>query len=179
MQSFLDQLSPYQFTPEQMAILEVQDDMRRVTNDLALVYAQSYHGYSLLAEHLERSKAALIEQIGQTSSLSEAQAIYDKISGLLISNALPDRLVTPPAVGSTRNLLTRNSVEGENITLLGAFCLIALYQHWEDSWRPRIAKAMACDKNELKSDFWGDVRLLRICVIHKRGRQDFDGNLTI
>jgi hypothetical protein len=65
--------------------------------------------------------------------------------------------------------------EGRNTVLIGNYMLIALYQFWEDSRGGRIAEAIhAASKNEISSDYWGDMRLIRICLIHKRGIADDD-----
>jgi hypothetical protein len=170
--SFIDELSPLKFTPQQRAVLEIQDYMRGVINDIALVYAQSCHGYALLAEHLEQERAAFLKQLSETVSTEEAHRLYDYVSQLLVHNSVPAEIQAPEAVGTLKDLHSRAQPKGENVAALGAFCLIALYQYWEDNWRPRLAEALAKPKNEIASDLWGDIRLIRICLIHKRGVAD-------
>jgi hypothetical protein len=169
MDSFFENFEPLKFTPQQEAVLEIQDHMRQVMNDLALVYAQSCHGYALLSEHLEQERASLLEQLTEMVGTEEAHRIYQKVSQLLVENRVPAEIQAPSAVGTLKHLHSRAGAKGENAAALGAFCLIALYQYWEDSWRPHLADALAKPKNEIASDLWGDIRLIRICLIHKRG----------
>lgn len=152
--------------------MEIQAHMRGVMNDLALVYAQSCHGYALLGEHLEEERASFLAQLSEMVSADEAQKLYEHVSQLLTPNRVPPEILAPEAVGTLRHLHSRTKPEGENVAALGAFCLIALYQYWEDSWRPHLAGALGRKKNEIGSDLWGDIRLIRICLIHKRGVAD-------
>lgn len=172
MDSFLENFEPLKYTPQEETVLEIQDHMRQVMNDLALVYAQSCHGHALLSERLEQERASLLEQLTETVGNEEAHRIYGQVSQLLFENRVPAEVEAPPAVGTLEHVRSRTEAKGENTTALGAFCLIALYQYWEDSWRPHLAKVLGKSKNEIVSDLWGDVRLIRICLIHKRGVAD-------
>jgi hypothetical protein len=155
-------------------VLEIQDHMRRVMNDLAVVYAQSCHGFSLLATHLEQERASLLAQLSDMMPPAEAERTFAIVSQVLTANRAPAEILVPPAVETLQNLHARNRATGENVAALGAFCLIALYQYWEDSWRPHLASALGRQLKEIGSDLWGDVRLIRICLIHKRGVADGD-----
>lgn len=174
MSSFVDKFEPLQFTPQQEAVLEIQDQMRWVMNDLAVVYAQSCHGFALLAAHLEAERESLLAQLSEMMPRAEAEGVFGHVSQLLTENRPPEHLAAAPAVGTLRDLHARNLPEGANVAALGAFCLIALFQYWEDSWRPHLAKALGRPVKEIGSDLWGDVRLIRICLIHKRGVADAD-----
>jgi hypothetical protein len=174
MSSFFDEFEPLKFTPQQEAVMEIQDEMRRVMNDLALVYAQSCHGFALLAAHLEAERESLLAQLSEMMPRAEAEGVFAHVSQLLTENRPPERVAAAPAVGTLQDLHARNLPEGANIAALGAFCLIALYQYWEDSWRPHLAKALGRLLKDIGSDLWGDVRLIRICLIHKRGVADAD-----
>jgi hypothetical protein len=172
MDSFLKSFEPLKFTPQQEAVLEIQDHMRQVMNDIALVFAQSCHGYALLSEHLQQERDSLLEQLSEMVGSEQAHKTYSVVSRLLVENRLPNDMQAPPAVETLERLHSRVGAKGENVAALGAFCLVALYQYWEDSWRPRLADALAKPKNEIASDLWGDIRLIRICLIHKRGLAD-------
>jgi len=52
---------------------------------------------------------------------------------------------------------------------MGQVCLIAIFQYWEDYYRGEIAKAIEIEKNDLKSDIFDDLRLIRNSIVHHRG----------
>ena len=48
--------------------------------------------------------------------------------------------------------------------------LISIYQYWEDYFRSKIANYLYLkDKSDLKSPIMGDVRRLRVSIIHHKG----------
>jgi hypothetical protein len=47
-------------------------------------------------------------------------------------------------------------------------CLISIYQYWEDYYRNKIAELLEKKKNDLKEPIMGDLRLLRISIIHHK-----------
>jgi len=62
----------------------------------------------------------------------------------------------------------RNSVGGINSKTLGNLCIVQLYQYWEDYYRSKISKLLFCEKNDLKSDLFNDLKLFRRSIIHHR-----------
>lgn len=67
------------------------------------------------------------------------------------------------------NIKQRNFKDGSNSVFMGQVCLIAIFQYWEDYYRGEIAKAIGIEKNDLKSDIFGDLRLIRNSIVHHRG----------
>lgn len=63
----------------------------------------------------------------------------------------------------------RNSKNGINYKFIGNMCLISIYQYWEDYYRDKIAVSKGMKKNDLKSDIMGDLRWLRVSIIHHKG----------
>jgi hypothetical protein len=70
---------------------------------------------------------------------------------------------------SQGELKRRNSKDGGNPLFMGSMCLVAIYQFWEDKFRGEIAKELGTSKELLLSDVMGDVRLIRIAIIHHGG----------
>lgn len=66
-------------------------------------------------------------------------------------------------------LKARNSTEGDNFVFIGNMALISIYHYWEDCYREKIAQELGITKDKLKSDIIGDIRLLRISIVHHRG----------
>lgn len=66
-------------------------------------------------------------------------------------------------------LKRRTSASGENYVILGQSCIIQIYQYWEDEYRGKVAKALGYEKNDLKSNVFGDIRIFRNSIIHHKG----------
>ena len=64
----------------------------------------------------------------------------------------------------------RNAPDGENARLMANVCLVAIYQWWEERFRPNIAEFMSRDSKEIASPVMGDLRLIRISIIHGKGK---------
>jgi hypothetical protein len=72
-------------------------------------------------------------------------------------------------------LKKRNEVGGKNSIFIGCQSIVTLYQFWEDKYRGEIAKLLGYEnKRELGSDLFGDIRYIRIAIIHKKGIADSD-----
>ncbi len=65
-------------------------------------------------------------------------------------------------------VISRNTKAGNNFRFIGNMCLISIYQYWEDYYRNKIAELLGKEKNELKEPIMGDIRLLRISIIHHK-----------
>ncbi|MBT3373971.1 MAG: hypothetical protein HN742_24420 [Lentisphaerae bacterium] len=77
----------------------------------------------------------------------------------------------------------RNAPDGANFTTLGQLCLVSFYDFWNDYLRREYVVAKGkLEANETKKvvikaalrqhashDLWGDIRHLRISVVHNRG----------
>ncbi len=67
------------------------------------------------------------------------------------------------------NLKARNSKGGKNHLLLGQRFIVDLYTFWEDSYRTQIAEALNRDRDTIRSNIFGDLRLMRNSIIQHRG----------
>jgi hypothetical protein len=65
-------------------------------------------------------------------------------------------------------VILANREDGANWTFIGSMAIVAAYQLWEDHYRQRIARHVGCEK--LNIPIFGDLRRLRRCIIHNRGR---------
>ncbi|WP_439487718.1 hypothetical protein [Algoriphagus sp.] len=60
----------------------------------------------------------------------------------------------------------RAKKNGQYYNHLAGVFLSALFQLWEDNYREKIASEIGIEKNSLKSDLFGEVRLLRQAFTH-------------
>lgn len=64
-------------------------------------------------------------------------------------------------------LKKRNDKDSDNYIVIANISVVLIYQYWEDSYREQIAKQLGLpNKNDLKLDIMGDLRLLRNSIIH-------------
>jgi hypothetical protein len=66
-------------------------------------------------------------------------------------------------------MLKQLSPTGDAHARLGRQWLVSLYQEWEDDIRPRLGKAFHVSKERVIAPVFGDLRLMRHDIIHKRG----------
>jgi hypothetical protein len=64
-------------------------------------------------------------------------------------------------------VILANREDGANWSFMGAMCIVAAYQLWEDHYRARIAAHVG---HELSIPIFGDLRRFRRCIVHNRGR---------
>lgn len=62
----------------------------------------------------------------------------------------------------------RNRDNGKNAKTISRVVILTIYQFWEDHYREEFAKALEKSKNEIASDFFGDIRHIRNDMIHHR-----------
>lgn len=66
-------------------------------------------------------------------------------------------------------LKARNARGGRNHVLLGQRFIVDIYTYWEDGYRSRIAEALGVSRSTILADIFGDIRQIRISIIHHRG----------
>lgn len=176
MSNFASQFTNYEFTPEQERLLEIQAHMRRTINDSALLFAQTWHGFSLLRRHLDSERQSLIAQLSAMSSAEEAERHYKVVSQLLVPYhaATEDSLAS--AHGTLQSFHADTSPDSPHLRTLTSSLLIALHAYWEHTWRPDISVAIGRPNKEdwVLSDFWGEVCKIRDCILHNKARANAD-----
>lgn len=63
------------------------------------------------------------------------------------------------------HIMKRSTQRGSNRTFIGNYCIVTIYQFWEENIRPRIADVFGIEKNEIKHPVLGDVRNIRNAII--------------
>ncbi len=69
---------------------------------------------------------------------------------------------------SAADHVATNAPGGSNEQWLAWAIAIFLFTYWEDTVRPRLAKAQGVRLNEIHSDIMGDMRILRHAVLHAK-----------
>lgn len=63
----------------------------------------------------------------------------------------------------------KNVPGGFNHRMVGNMCLVLIYQYWDDHYRKKIAKFAELEKDDIKLDIMGDLRILRHSIVHNKG----------
>jgi hypothetical protein len=66
-------------------------------------------------------------------------------------------------------LKRRNTEGGANFQFIGNMCLVALYQYWDEYYRPAFAKDLGVSKDKIRVSIFADLNQYRRAIIHHRG----------
>lgn len=176
MSDFTSQFTTYEFTPEQERLLEIQDHMRRTINDIALLFAQTWHGFSLLRRHLDSERQSLIAQLSEMFSAEEAERHYNVVSQLLVPYHAAEDHSLAAAHGTLQSFHADTLPDSSHLLTLTSSLLIALNAYWEHTWRPDISATIGRPNKQdwILVDFWGEVCKIRDCILHNKARANAD-----
>lgn len=65
--------------------------------------------------------------------------------------------------------LAANSVGGGNEQQHARSAVIFIFAYWDEEIRPRMARARGVEPRDVRSDIFGDLRILRNAILHNRG----------
>jgi len=140
-------------------------EYRAVIDGIYGVYLDATHGFSLALSRIgevQRENLKLMPDMTQ-EKLDQASYVYG---------------MGDPNLPGARELHTctqaeikrRNAKGGPNYAIIANLCVVLLYQYWEDQFRGEIAQVLfGINKDDLKSDLLGDLRLIRNAIVHHRG----------
>lgn len=69
----------------------------------------------------------------------------------------------------SRNWMHKVAPEGRNSRFVGNYCIVALYQFWDENIRQRIAQVFGVEIIEITHPIFGEVRHIRNAIIHNHG----------
>ena len=79
-----------------------------------------------------------------------------------------------PASLSLGEVLDKSDQNGDFKNLIGKLTIVAIFSIWEDCYRDKIAEELnltlngnKARKNRIASELMGDLRHIRICIVHK------------
>lgn len=74
--------------------------------------------------------------------------------------------VTNEEIKFTEKEVNKNSENGLYQRILAGNTVAMFYNLWEDKYRKLIAEKINIDRNDLKNDFFGDLRYIRQSITH-------------
>lgn len=127
------------------------------------VYLDATRGFHLLRQEIERNQQYAVSSLPGTTieQLDNVSMIY----GVGHPNS-PDAYTIHACTQS--EFKRRNEEDGQNYKTIGNMCLVEIYQYWEDCYRQRVADQLGVATNDVTADIMGDLRFLRISIVHHR-----------
>jgi hypothetical protein len=133
------------------------------------VYLDAITGFERLRQWFEQHQGVALELLKSSHPELASTEYLDSVE-MAYGNGPP---ADPKSIVlhrcTQRQYKERNMEGGLNYKFLGNMALVALYQYWEDFHRANIAVMLGKDKNDLRAPIMGDLRLLRISIIHHAG----------
>lgn len=137
-----------------------------VVDSIHGVYLDSTLGFKLITEYILKIQNKSIRLIGSEATidkLDEAEFIYGTSSPPKYKDPHNSSLLHITTQGGLKE---RNKKDGINFKVIGNLSIVQIYQFWEDKYRDEIAKSMNLQKDDLKSDIFGELRQIRTSIIH-------------
>jgi hypothetical protein len=136
----------------------------RIVYDIYGLYLDSTYGFISINKLIVKSQKEIVKHSKiDISNLNKQNFYYGK--------GPPDNedshIMYISKIGEIRE---RNKKNGRNFKNIANFCLVLIYQYWEDYYREKIANDIGIEKKSLKLDIFGDIRILRKSIIHHRAK---------
>ncbi len=149
--------------------MESVDEFEKVVDYIYGVYLDSTTGFDKLREWFEKNQNNTLASLKSTHPELASIDYLDSVH-MIYGKGDPN---TPEAIElhrcTQKEYKDRNSKNGLNFQFLGNMALVSLYQYWEDFHRGQVATELCIKKNDLKAPIMGDLRLIRISIIHHAG----------
>ena len=145
------------------------DDFEKVVDYIYGVYLDATTGFRKVLEGFKKSQTDSLAVLKETHPELATIDYLDSVH-MIYGKGNPN---LPEAVElhkcTQKEYKERNSENGLNFRFLGNMALVSLYQYWEDFHRAQIADELGMEKTDLKAPIIGDLRLIRISIIHHAG----------
>jgi len=127
-------------------------------------YLDAITGFYALVDEYDTARAKMLASRPHVpaKAFDEAEFIY----GTDHPRRPSSRVVHACTQGEYRS---RNDEGGRNHVVMGQVCLVQIFGFWDDCYRAKLAACCGKQKNDLKLDIMGDLRLLRNSIVHHRG----------
>lgn len=141
----------------------VSDEFIGILHDIYGFFVDTTLSYSYFLKEIQfqqvRSAKQLKTTVGKLDRATMTYANGDPTD--------PDLVILHEC--TQKELKSRNMENGQNTNYVAQFSIAMIYEYWENQYRGQFADAVGIEKNNLKSDVFGDIRLIRHDILHFRG----------
>jgi hypothetical protein len=146
-----------------LAELEVLRGFIDFVNRQVGVYCDCLSSFQGNKVRIERQVARVSRPVSR--SIENGQTIIVRAS--LEDPTLPD--VIHQRIIRADEFITANSETGFNEQQVCWSIIVFIFAYWDEKIRPQIAKIRGVEKDEVKINVFGDLRVLRISIVHNGG----------
>lgn len=146
-------------------LIQTACDLRSNAQTTLAVLLDAERGWLDQEQQLLSVKEANITKL----RYSEKQALKVVMTYAIKRNDGSDFVLHHSTVAETLGRIGRR---GTNHVFLANMCAASLYTYWETQARAQLADAFFGKYDRVSSDLFGDLRLIRHCILHCRGIGD-------
>lgn len=141
-------------------------EFKCLVDEVFSTYIDSIFGYTKLSATIEKSQQENIEHLkvadpGKASIhfLDEQEMCYSSLGSKIVR-------------GTTNQFKFRNRLDGSNWQWAARMFIVTIYELWEGEYRNKIGNQKGLSEGQLVLPIMGDIRLLRIWIIHHKSVPD-------
>jgi hypothetical protein len=146
----------------QRRLFKLRNEFDQFIKSIHGLYLDACLGFFLINKQLSKESPALEKLLGGKSSGLIGFLNFSHES--FYEGAFAASGIHRPKIAEVRS---RTKANGHNTNWVGQLCVIFLYEYWEGYLRNELAEAYGIERGLVSSDFWGDMRRLRIYLVHK------------
>ena len=146
------------------SIEQIAQEYLTIVDSIHGAYLDAITGFLTLVDEYDKVRQKMLAR--RPNIPSDAFDGATMVYGTDLPHQPQSRVVHACTQGEYRQ---RNAEGGQNHKVMGQGSLVQMYGFWEDCYRDKIAKLSGRMKDDLKIDIFGDMRLLRISIVHHRG----------
>lgn len=140
--------------------IQILNEFKQKIEDIYGLYQDALQGFVHNLERLKKAQEMSVVKLGLTIE-------YLDTLSFMYGNGDPSSPSTEILHTSTQGeYKLRNQIKGKNSMTLGNLCISQTYQYWEDYYREKLSNSIGKNKNDIISDFFGDIRNYRRSIIH-------------
>ncbi len=170
-------------TKEELDAMKIVYEFISRVNDIYALYLDSWSGLRKIREDLIKRQIKTADQ----DPAEERKKILDSLDAAwtMYGHGPPTDDENLDHSSTQQEFKERNADNGLNQRLMSNLCLVTIYQYWEDYYRDKIAEAFGLTGTQRKkfvtSDLMGDMRHLRISIIHHNtiAKKEVENNLVL
>jgi hypothetical protein len=152
-----------------MKTFELLQEFMSIIDSIYGVYLDSTMGFHLIGSQQLVTQLQSVARLRETNPELASTEYLDSCA-MIFGRGNPNN---PDAVELHRctqgEHKSRNEKGGKNYSFIANMCLASIYQYWEDHYREELATSVGKSKNEIMSPIMGDIRRLRVSIIHNNG----------
>lgn len=153
--------TPAIFTPEYAHVARAFIDF---VNAQVGAYSDACSGFSKNRSLIERQ----VHRINQQQKVRTGEGNAHIVMATVVEDpSQPDVIMHRIVLAS--EYLAANAVAGSNEQQHARASITFLFAYWDEEVRPSLARALGVAINEIVSDIFGDIRLIRNAILHNKG----------